>query len=160
MKGKSLNYLIIVCVIAVLGMILALIFGGAQKQRPNFTPPPFEPSAQVGTPEVPDGLGYGEFDAKAFRASVCGNVVVADNIADIYLTNPESNHVWLKLRVLDANGNILGETGLIKPGEYVRSVRLTSVPEKGTKIMLKMMAYEPDTYHSAGGASLNTTIGG
>ena len=162
MKGKNLYILIAVCAVAVLGMILALTLGGRQQQpqRPNFTPPPFDASAEAGTPEVPDGMGYSEFDAKLFKASVCGEVKVVDGSADIYLTNPESNYAWLKVRVLDENGNILGETGLIKPGEYVKSVAFNTVPEKGAKIVLKIMAYEPNTYHSAGSASLNTVMGG
>ena len=162
MKGKSLYILIAVCAVAVLGMILALVLGGGQtqQQQPSFTPPPFDASAQVGTPEVPEGLGYSEFDAKLFKASICGEVIVVDSSADIYLTNPESNTAWLKLRVLDVKGNIIGETGLIKPGEYIQSVAFTTVPKKGAKIVLKIMAYEPETYHSAGSASLNTVIGG
>lgn len=161
MKGKSLYILIAVCAVAVLGMILALTLGGRQDvQKPAFTPPPFDASAVVGTPEVPEGMGYSEFDAKLFKASVCGEVKIVDGSADIYLTNPENNYAWLKLRVLDEKGNILGETGLIKPGEYVKSVAFTSVPETGAKIVLKIMAYEPNTYHSAGSASLNTVMGG
>ena len=161
MKGKSLYILIAVCAFAVLGMILALFLGGGeQPQRPDFTPPPFEASAQVGTPEVPDGMGYSEFDAKLFKASICGEVEVVDGSADIYLTNPETNYAWIKVRVMDEKGNILGETGLIKPGEYVKTVAFTTVPEIGAKIVLKIMAYEPNTYHSAGSASLNTVLGG
>ena len=60
--------------------------------------------------------------------------------------------------MLDENGNTLGETGLIKPGEYVQSVELDRVPKVGTPIVLKIMAYQPDTYYSEGAVSLNTTI--
>ena len=161
MKGKNLYILIAVCAVAVLGMILALTLGGRQEvQKPIFTPPPFDASSVVGTPEVPEGMGYSEFDAKLFKASVCGEVKVVDGCADIYLTNPESNYAWIKVRVMDEQGNILGETGLIKPGEYVKSVTFTTVPEIGAKIVLKIMAYEPNTYHSAGSATLNTVMGG
>ena len=66
--------------------------------------------------------------------------------------------VWLKLRVLTADGTLLGETGLIRPGEYIKSVSLTSEVEDGTAIKLKIMAYEPDTYYSAGSVTLNTIL--
>ncbi len=62
------------------------------------------------------------------------------------------------MRILDEHGDILGESGLIRPGEYVRSVKLDRVPKKSTVIALKIMAYEPDTYRSAGSAKLNTTM--
>ena len=76
----------------------------------------------------------------------------------MWLTNPVSNTVWLKVRVLDEKGNTLGETGLIKPGEYVQSVTLDTVPKTGKPIVLKIMAYQPDTYYSEGAVSLNTKI--
>ena len=79
--------------------------------------------------------------------------------AAVYLTNPAENEVWLKLRVLDGNGNILGETGMIRPGEYVKDVALTENFTAGTKIKLKIMGYEPETYFSAGSATLNTAVG-
>ena len=60
--------------------------------------------------------------------------------------------------ILAVNPNILGETGLVRPGEYVQTVALTTIPKSGTPITLKIMAYEPDTYYSAGAASLNTTF--
>ena len=66
--------------------------------------------------------------------------------------------MWLKVRVLDEKGNTLGETGLVRPGEYVQSVELDTVPKTGTPIVLKIMAYQPDTYYSEGAVSLNTTI--
>lgn len=124
----------------------------------TFTPPPFEENAVSGVPAVPEGLGWGELDAKAYRASVCGVIRVENGSADVWFTNPESNAVWLKLRILDKNGNILGETGIIKPGEYVQRISFDTLPQSGDAIMLKLMAYEPETYHSAGAVTLNTTI--
>ena len=78
----------------------------------------------------------------------------------VYFTNTEGNEKNLKLRVLDTEGNILGETGLIKPGEYVKNVTLTKTLAAGEKIKLKIMGYEPETYESAGSVSLNVTVGG
>ena len=128
----------------------------------EFTPPAFESAAVAGTPEVPDDLGYCELyqDGMAYRFSICGAVTMNGNTATVYFTSPESNEKWLKLRVLDAEGNVLGETGLIKPGEYVQTVELTEALAEGTAIKLKIMGYEPETYTSAGSVNLNTVIGG
>lgn len=144
------------CLVSVIVMIVVLAI--PKEELGEFNPPPFDTSAQVGIPIVPDDLGWNELDAQAFKASVCGKIVANGNTADVWLTNPESNTVWLKLRVLDVNGNALGETGLIKPGEYVQSVTLNTVPKVGSPIVLKLMAYQPDTYYSEGVVSLNTTI--
>ena len=125
----------------------------------TFVPPPFDEAAKTGTPEVPNSLGWSPIDANGvYKVSVCGVVKVENEKADIYLTNPEENSVWLKLRILDEEGNILGETGLIKPGEYVQSISFKSVPKAGSKIVMKVMGYVPDTYQSAGAVSLNTVI--
>lgn len=160
MKQKKNRPLLLagaICVLSLTVMILALTFGGKQEAIP-FTPPPFDEAAQTGTPEVPDALGWSELDAKAFKVSVCGIFAPEDGKADVYLTNPETNTVWLKLRVLDDKGNTLGETGLVKPGEYVQAITLTATPKPGTTITLKLMTYEPETYHSAGAVTLNTTV--
>lgn len=138
-------------------MALALMKGEKEKQA-EFMPPPFDTMALVGVPTVPEELGWSELDATAFKAALCGDVSVENNVAEIWMTNFESNDVWLKLRVLDTKGNILGETGLIKPGEYIQSVTLNENLKSGTDIILKLMAYEPGTYYSAGAVSLNTTV--
>lgn len=128
----------------------------------EFIPPAFDSAAVQGTPEVPEGLGYSSpyQDGMAYRFSVCGKVKLDGKTATVYLTNDAENEVYLKLRVLDAEGNILGETGLIKPGEYVKDVELNEALAVGTSIKLKIMSYEPETYMSMGSAALNTTIGG
>ena len=142
-------------------MALALITGGRQKTA-EFSPPPFDSAAVQGTPDVPEELGYISpyQEGMGYCFSVCGNVLTDDNTAAVYLTNPAENKVWLKLRVLDESGNTIGETGLIRPGEYVKDVTLAEKLPAGAKIKLKIMGYEPETYHSAGSATLNTTVGG
>ena len=159
-ENYSLRIAAVVCILALCCMVLALTVGSRKSQRTEFTPPPFETAAVSGMPTVPDGLGWSEIyqDGMGFKAYICGNVIIDGSTADIYFTNSEEFDVWLKLRVLDENGTVLGETGLIRPGEYVKSVSLTSEIKDGAAIKLKIMAYEADTYYSAGAVTLNTTI--
>lgn len=154
-QNKPLMAAALICALALIGMCLALFLGPQPKE---FTPPPFDATACAGTPEVPRELGWGELDARDFQVGICGVVVLDGSTADIWLANPESNNVWLKLRVLDGDGSILGETGLIRPGEYLQSVSLASAPESGMDVVLKIMAYEPETYYSAGAVLVNATI--
>jgi hypothetical protein len=145
---------------ALLSVICLAFMAFALARRPEpvrgeFTPPPFDPAAESGTLVVPEGLGYSELDCQAYKVSLCGKL---GEDGTVFLTNPKENTVWLKLRVLDEKGNILGETGLVRPGEYVKSVIWSSAPKSGTTVTLKIMAYEPDTYYSAGAASLNTIV--
>ena len=162
MKKQKKNYILplaaVLCVLSLAVMVFALTRQEVQTEMGEFTPPPFDSPAVVGFPAVPDGLGWQELDAQAYIVGICGKFIPNGNTADIWLTNPEGNTVWLKVRVLDEKGSILGETGLVRPGEYVQSVELDTVPKTGTPIVLKIMAYQPDTYYSEGAVSLNTTI--
>lgn len=147
--------------LAVMAAVLAMT-GNQDGGTERFTPPPFETEAVRGEPEVPEDLGYSPLDIPgAYRVSLCGRVVEEEGRADVWFTNHKENRVWMKVRALDARGNILGETGLLKPGEYVQSVDLAGTKgalTDGMELQLKIMAYEPDTYQSAGAAVLNTTL--
>jgi hypothetical protein len=48
---------------------------------------------------------------------------------------------------------MIGESGLIKPGEYVESVAISLVPTKNTSIFAKVLSYEKETYYSMGTTS-------
>ncbi|MEG0457222.1 MAG: hypothetical protein RR549_03730 [Oscillospiraceae bacterium] len=144
MKNKPLIITAALCCVAIIVMICALSFGG----KSGFTPPPFDNNATSGAPTVPENSGYSPVKAeKAFTAYVCGKI-----------TNDKENNVWLKLRVTNENDEILTETGLLKPNEYVKTIKFATEPKDGQKIKLKIMAYEPNTYESAGTITLNTTI--
>lgn len=158
MKKRNLTIILaILCAVSVAGMVLALCFGRPQAE---FIPPPFAQDAQAGAPAVPDKLGYQELDVEVFRVLLCGEIRTEGAQADVWFTNPADNTVWLKLRVLDAEGRILGQTGILRPGEYVRQVTLEEMPPMGTPVILKVMAYEPETYYAAGALNLNTRIAG
>ena len=161
MKSKAVYLSAAVCFFAVIVMILSLALTGGRTDKSGFTPPPFEKTAQSGMPTSADGSWTRIYkDGMGFSAHVCGNVFLNGNSADLYFTNDDGNGVWLKLRIFDGEGNIIAETGIIKPNEYVKTVTFDTVPEKGSAVKLKIMAYEPDTYYSAGAVTLNTVVGG
>lgn len=155
-SNKGILLLAVTAALSLLAMVWVLVIYPVNQGK--FTPPAFEPAAQKGVPEVPEGLSWSVVDAKAFRAGICKNLVAdANGQAAVYLTNPADSGVWLKLRVLDEAGNILGETGLLRPDEYVTHIRLTAPLPNNTLLLCKLMAYEPFTYHSAGAATLRMT---
>lgn len=198
---RLLSVLAAVCILALAGMGYTLTVTGQKNGgQAAFVPPPFETEAREGEPEVTEELvklGYGSLDVKDYQISVCGAPELEGGRAILYLTNPETNRVWLKVRILDAAGRVLGESGLLRPGEYTESVELDmeavnaawtalgdarggaadsaleaavagvtetaadSAPDTaadGLPVTLRLMAYEPETYHSAGAATLNTTL--
>lgn len=171
-EKKAMKIMAAVCaVLTVIAGILVFVPGSAEgayeffsgqkrSTAAKFVKPEADPAAENGVPDVPDGLGYSEIyqAGMAYRASVCGNVILKNGSADIYLTNFSENTDLLKVRVLDSKGKTLGQTGLISPGQYVKSVKFDVLPEDGEEITLKLMGYEPGTYYSTGEASLGTTV--
>lgn len=135
-------------------IMMTLVCGKTEKQEVHFIPPPFEENACAGIPEVPEDDPYGKVDAKVFSFSLCPPDKIQDGKARIFLTNPPDSPVWIKLRALDSQGAILGETGILRPGEYTEYLSFSAVPKEGEDLYLKVMAYEPETYYSAGSVQL------
>lgn len=159
---KAVYAAAVVCALSLLAVVLCL-FLTADRQG-EFVPPAFDAAAQTGLPEAPAHLGWAEIrqEGMEFSAGVCGVFLVQDGAAEVYFANTSQTGAWLKLCVTDEEGNVLGQTGLIKSGEYVRSVALEVLPEDGSAITLKIMAYEPESYYSLGAVRLSTTatVGG
>ena len=126
----------------------------------EFIAPDFETNAIEGSPDVPEKYAYKELyqEGMPFKSSICGNIFTENNEAVLYFTNPESNDAWLKVRITDEQGNILGESGIIKPGEYVRSVKLNKELSESVPVKIKLMGYEAETYNSLGSVTVKSNI--
>ncbi len=158
-QSKIIYLLMAVLAASVVFMIVALCTDKGPTVG-EFVPPAFESAAVQGVPQVDESLGYTELyrDGMAYRVWICGIVTMDAGDAIVNFTNVAENTKYLKLRVTNESGEILGETGLLKPGEYVERVMLTSTPSVGTKLKLKIMGYEPQDYTSAGAVTLNVMV--
>lgn len=150
------------CCLALI-VLIAVARTSAQRQATtggHFTPPAFESAAVTGVPEVDDKLGWAELSVReGYVVHVCGVLRAdADGSVPVWFASDAGNDVWLKLRVCDEEDYVLGESGVLRPGEYVERVRLKSVPPADTPVVLYVMGYEPETYYSAGTVSLATTL--
>lgn len=159
-RNTDIILISLVCAVAVALIFFAgLVIMNIDNSEPTkFIPPEFDSQATTGMPEVPDGMGYLEVykEGMSFNSFVCGEVNIIDGKADIYFTNPEKNTLWMKLRIFDEKGNVIAETGLIKQNEYLKTVNFDKVPANNSKIIMKIMTYEPNTYYSGGAVSLST----
>ena len=158
-KRGVIALLAVLTAVSITVMIFALEFT-SREMVGEFIPPEHDHLAQNGVPEVSEELGYYSpyADGMSYRFSVCGNVTVQNSLATVYLTNPAENDVYIKVRILDLYGNILGESGILYPGEYVRDVNLTGTVYDSQSVVLKIMGYEMDTYYSAGSVTVNTKV--
>lgn len=164
-SDRMLAILLSVLAVAVIVMVVALNIPKTT-QWGEFVRPDFDPSAQSGVPETDEALGYDMLyqEGMAYRISICGIqtggiLTMDEDRLIVFFTNHAENEKYLKLRVLDNKGNILGETGLLKPGEYVQAVTLSEQLASGSAVKLKVMGYEPEDYTSAGSIVINMQVG-
>ena len=162
-RRESDHLLIILSVVALLSlafMTVTLFAFGGKGEKPAFVPPDFDANALIGTPEPPEDSGYRVVcrEGMSFEVGLCGRVAVRDKSARVYLTNPEVNTLWLKIRIYDGQGTVIGESGLVKPGEYIESISLSREVDVSERIQLKIMSYEPETYYSGGAIVMNPML--
>ena len=153
-KREKIILLAMAAVIAVLAA--ALLLRPEQKPevvRGDFVPPEFDVAAVAGVPQVDVPAMYGTLYLNEETAvSLYSSPILRGETVQVFFTSHESNTAWVRLRLLDQKGNILGQTGLLKPGEYVEYVALNVVPEH-TAVIAKFLTYQPETYYSMGSAS-------
>ena len=154
-------------VIVVLSIVLiaSLLFLGysiwqTTTEKMGFDPPKNETNAIQGVPSQPDESWLAVYkEGMSFSAHVCAEVRVVNRQAQVFFTNDPDNTVWLKLRITDKNNNVIGESGILKPNEYVKEVKLKTNLSKGEVLKLKIMSYEPGTYYSMGAVTVNGIAG-
>jgi hypothetical protein len=84
--------------------------------------------------------------------------IINNNSLIINLISMETNNIWIKVRVLK-DKEVVAETGLIKPGQYLEKVQLKKKLDVNDEIVYMVMGYEKESYLSAGTIKLNTRIG-
>lgn len=132
----------------------------------------FDENAQKGTP-VAMGEGYDVFSAAGIcEVGLCGVPRIEGRDVYIYLTNPESNTVAIKiefytpLMVQQENGSyeavpdvLLGGTDFIRPGEYVEIARLKkALKDERTNVMMKISTLDEAEGRSVGFFYVNTVF--
>jgi hypothetical protein len=159
-ESSVILIILAVALISLIAMVLVLCTAGKKREQPAFVPPDFDANAVAGTPEPPEDSGYCVLyqEGMSFEVGLCGRVTVMDSDAYVYLTNISDNSLWLKVRIYDEKGKVVGESGLIRPGEYIKSVRLLREIDGNTKIQMKIMSYEPGTYASGGAIVMKPAI--
>lgn len=158
----------ILCVLAalIIGAVIAAVCirAGREPERivGEFTPPSFAQNAEDGAPD-PGKLADLPYGTLSLTPEISVSMVSEFRVngegeAEIWFTAPDTNECWVMLRLLDADGNILGETGLLKPGQYLHTLKLNEVPRSDCAVTARILTYEPDTYYSLGSANANVML--
>ena len=175
-ENKTRIFIALFSIIAILVVAIIICVGIYNKKLESvklpFVPPEFDASAVEGNPST---LGIGEKEGYGiiadpnrliYSVGLCGifdvNETDVEGVyeADVYFYNPPTNNVWLKLRVYgdDPKTDIVAETGLIKPGEYIKTITFRRDRIDGEKLTAKVMSYVPEEYTSAGSCSLEPLV--
>ena len=151
---KGILMSIIVLVLAIFGFIYSLNIYNSKKE---FIKPSFDDNTVVGIPTVNDDLGYEQLDAEGlYIVSLCGTPTIEKDNLKLYFTSDKDNDVYLKARIFK-NDKIVGESGLIKPGEYIENIKVKNI-KKNDNIVVKIMGYEIDNYYSAGTVTIDLDV--
>ena len=151
---KSLRFWIFA---ALFSCIIMMVFLTGNTKTPTFTPPDFDPQAHAGIPVTTGDVAYVSVEFAGYQVGMTRGISLQNDKAYIFFTNFSSNDVWMKLRIYDSAENILGESGLIKPDEYIEYISLkTDICEN--EVIVKVMCYEPETYYSAGSVQISVPV--
>lgn len=154
---SRIEKLILLVFAAAAAVCLSLLLSRAEDKPEivvgEFVPPSFEASAVSGVPDIGTADGYGTLELSAgIAVSMYSSPTVTDGRALMCFASAAGNRGWVRLRIVDENGGILGETGLLKPGEYVEYVSLEKAPTSSVATV-RILTYEPETYYSMGSAN-------
>lgn len=151
--------IIILCLLIIAAVILFINRNNITRKQ-SFIKPDFETNSTEGFPEkIDSSLKYEEVKIDDnYIVYLCAMPKIDENILTLYFTSVESNKGLLKVRILDKDSNILGESGLINPNNYIKDITLNRTLDDNEQITVYVMNYEKDTYFSLGGIRLNLII--
>ena len=156
---------LLAAIVLVAGFVLAL----------NFKPDIMDPNQIAGAPEnLPAETGYTSYSAAGVATvSLCCAPSYDGRIADVYLTNPADSEVLIKAEFYtvresrnETTGEVtylpdamVGKTGYLRPGSYIRQVRLKHFPAgQNGRLMIKISTMIEETRESNGFFYIRTTV--
>lgn len=156
---KKHKWSVIMCLSLCLMLVsLAVMLTSMKPSESTFVAPEQEPNATKGVPDTDDpDYASIEDEGLPFKTAICGMPKRSDDGLTVYFTNPETNEGPLMLQVLDENGLILAQTGLVDPGYYLKEIDVDL--DSGKEITMKVNGYSKTGYYSIGSFELQTQVG-
>ena len=155
---KKNKITIILSVILLILIILIILLTISIKNKSTFKKPEFDKNV---IENISSELDYQNKIIKVtdnYSLYIEPEPIINDNSLIINLISLDTNNILLKVRVLKED-EVVAETGLIKPGQYLEKVQLKKKLDVNDEIVYMVMGYEKDSYLSAGAIKLNTRIG-
>ena len=155
-EKKKLIFLISILITLIILIVLLSI---SIKQKGTFVKPEFDSNVLN---EIPENIEYKNSTlniTENYAVYINGLPTIENKELIVDFISMKENNIWIKLRILDTKGKIIAESGLVKPGEYLKSVKLNKKISNEEQITYMIIGYEMDTYLSAGTVKLNTKVG-
>ena len=155
MDKQQKTILTVVGILLAVAIVATVIVYFVTRNESDFTPPDFDVAAKKGYPTVTDPAAQFQkvTASENFAFSMCLCPTYENGAARICFASEITNQAYLLIRLYDADGELIGQSGLVKPGQYVESVAISLVPTKDMDISAKIFSYEPNTYYSMGTVS-------
>jgi len=156
MKNKLV---IILSIVLVILLSVIIILGINLKNKTTFSKPKFD---DLASSTIPEDLNYEDNILKlvdGYSFYISARPKIEEEYLIIDFVSMIDNNTWIKVRIFDDENKVMGETGLVKPGEYLEKVLLTKALSNNDNISYKIIGYEMDTYMSAGTVDLKTRVG-
>ena len=159
-KQQKIILAVLSSVLAVALLVTGIVLGTRGNRVQDFTPPPFEDTAVVGMNALPsEEQAFQTFHPyEGLSIGMCGNLIYRDGRVDVSFLSAGSNTVLTRVKLLNKKGKVLAQSGLIRPGEFVQYLSLSSVPRDGSGFTIKIYTYEPETYYSKGAVEAQVRI--
>ena len=157
MEDKK-KIIILSCLLLIMMLIITLLSINIKKKS-TFVKPEFDSNVLTESPKNIDYKDSIITVSEGYNLYINGLPIIDNHNLIVNLISLPENNVWIKIRVLDEFENIVGESGIVKPGEYLKQIKLDNKIKSNDKITYMIIGYEIDTYLSAGTIQLNTRVG-
>lgn len=156
---KDKKKIIILSLVLLFLILIIILLSINIKNKETFVKPEFDSNVLT---EIPENINYQDSTIKIkenYDIYINGLPKLENDDLVIDFISIDTNNIWIKIRVLNENEEVIAESGLVKPGEYLKSVKLNKQINKTDQVIYMIIGYEIDTYLSAGTIKLNTRIG-
>ncbi len=155
MEKNQKIILVIVGILVIAAIVGAAIFISNKdsiKRVEAFKVPDYNTSAIEGMPEVTDGsLSYTDIKIEdGALIKLCATPRLEDGKLILFFTSLKENTALINVRVFDQDKNFVCESGIIKPGFYLKDIDIPSDANVKEMVRLQILGYEQGTFHSIG----------
>ncbi len=124
----------------------------------TFRVPEREAGVAEGIPPEENVQHYEELPVREdYAVGIDTSPLYRDGRLYLNVANLKDNTVWFLVRVY-LDDELIAETGVFYPNEYVKDIPCSKKLSTDDKVLIKILAYEPDTYYSEGVAQILAAV--